>query len=91
MFVVVTVVAIFLGYHVNWIRQRREFLRDRPLLNPYDSFLMSGKPVTPEAPGLLWLFAERGTNLILIPSDNPNDKQVAQELFPEAVVYLHEK
>ncbi len=29
MFVLVTVIAIFVGYHVNWIRQRNELRADQ--------------------------------------------------------------
>jgi hypothetical protein len=64
MFVVVTVVAIFVGYHVHWIRERHSLL-DRAKQPPgRDIIELPGEPLS--APGLLWLFGERGVAEIWI-------------------------
>jgi hypothetical protein len=76
MFVVVTVVAIFVAYHVNWIRQRHEFLKTEVATFPSQS--------RPSAPGLLWMFGEKGVpNLTVL---HPADFVTAESLFPEATL-----
>jgi hypothetical protein len=55
MFVAIGVVACWLGYELNWIRQRREFmaLPNTLELNPVQA--LPGR-----APAGLWIFGERG-------------------------------
>ena len=56
LFVVVTVFGCWLGYEMNWIRQRHAALASGKASGD-DPF---GKPYTAEPPGLLWLFGEPG-------------------------------
>jgi hypothetical protein len=89
-FVVVTVVAVFLAYHINWIRQRHDLLRAQSMLGAeHDYARSSTEPWSAvNAPGLLWLFGERGQYRIrFIIIDNTADPseelRAAQRLFPE--------
>lgn len=77
MFVAVTVVALFVGYRVNWIRQRRAALE--PLGTAIDA-------KDRKAPGFLWLFGEQGHDRLFINDDDANHKRLVQQLFPEAEV-----
>jgi hypothetical protein len=85
MFVVVTVVAVpaaWIGYNLNWIRERHEFWGD-------DDPLWRAPDAKSTAPGLLWLFGEKG-----IPSmssygyetidDARKAKAYFDRLFPES-------
>ena len=81
MFVLVTVFAAILAYHVNWVRQRHEaLLRASHLAGPI------------RAPGLLWLFGEQGyreIDVVFDPDDTTqeaatNESNRAADLFPEA-------
>jgi hypothetical protein len=66
MFLVVTVVAAFLAYHVNWIRERHALVNaagDSKTIYSFDVMdpFAPDLPSTPEkAPGLLGLFGEHG-------------------------------
>jgi hypothetical protein len=82
LFVAVTIVAIFVGYHVNWIRQRRIALEALGIsINAKDR----------KAPGLLWLFGEPGHDLLFINDNDPEHKRRVERLFPEAeVLQQHE-
>jgi hypothetical protein len=63
MFVVVTVFAVFLGYHLNWIRQRHEFIAEQQRRSGSDVSVVDtnvSDDVTVPAPGLLALFGEHG-------------------------------
>ncbi len=67
LFVVVTVLASWLGYELNWVRQRHQLL-NRPDVLHWDQTTVVGvnllvqlpKETPPRAPGLLWLFGETG-------------------------------
>ena len=103
MFVVVTVVCVWLGYHLNWIRQRHDFLEgDVQAISlkvidiersPGPNFFSrtQAKPPFP-----LGLFGQRGYYGIRIrvsklPSESEADwsqVQLAKNLFPEAVVEM---
>jgi hypothetical protein len=89
LFVVVTVLALWLGYHVNWIRERRALL-DEP--NVTASFTPMRR-----APSIgLCLLGERGANSVFLQYDgwlsgplNKADeaqKSRASHLFPEAKI-----
>jgi hypothetical protein len=69
MFVVVTVFAVFVGYHVNWIRQRQDAEASanwyRLSTDESGIDLILKKP-RPRAPGLLWLFGENGHSQCLL-------------------------
>jgi len=84
---VLTVVAVVLGYHANWIRQRRE--ASEGWLTSY----WSPPPNRiPKAPGLLWLLGERGYGHIWRESTGSltpeEEAQLAKmkRLFPEATI-----
>ena len=90
--VLVTVLCVplcWLGYQLNWIRQRREALATSWVID------FGGSASVP-APRLLWMFGERGRkNLVVMPAHGlggdwtlADDVELkrAQELFPEASV-----
>ena len=85
MFVVVTVAGVLLawvGYSLDWIRQRERFAATRALEywpDPSDK-----SPVA--APGCLWLFGEPGRGALLVLE--PSDLESGRRLFPEADVDL---
>jgi hypothetical protein len=96
MFVVVTVLAIWLGYHINWARQRRDALSSGRFTG--DRVLATGMaPALPKmvtAPGLLWLLGEPGyvSIVMAVPERVPLKLTAAEQsefdrvarLFPEA-------
>jgi hypothetical protein len=92
MLLLVTVVAAFLAYHVNWIRQRRDFLKLNNATALEHDFTREDpelwEPVS--APGLLWLFGEEGQCglriVIMDEAANADDRDKAQRLFPEAII-----
>ena len=102
MFVVVTLVAAFLAYQLNWIWQRHRFLVfvDRndhnQVLGEWIKPKTPGSPKAPRAPWLLWLFGEPCQSQILVSIDNPDpaaageDAQermkTAKRLFPESQI-----
>jgi hypothetical protein len=75
----VTVFGCWLGYQVNWIRERNDFLGRHPLANRY---VMSR--TARAAPGYLWLFGEHGRAMLFV--SHPDDAEQAKRLFPEANV-----
>jgi hypothetical protein len=82
LFVLVTLAALVVGWvawSLNWIRQRREFVHRFEL----DTGILTVDPV-PSAPGLLWLFGEKGVQHILLPHES--EYAEAQRLFPEAQI-----
>ena len=54
--VVVTLIGCWLGYQLNWIRQRHALLKSNTVRLRHDYFLFDAPP----APGLLWIFGEQG-------------------------------
>jgi hypothetical protein len=91
MFVAVTVVAIFIGYHVNWIRQRNAerttftYLQGLVWSDSYDV-----NPA-PEFPWSLRLFGEKPEPLIYIATDPKSERdrqhlERVSRLFPESRV-----
>jgi hypothetical protein len=93
LFIALTILACWLGYQLNWIRQRREFYakNEADMLQHCGSTMIGvqyGK-----APGLLWLFGESAKPLIVLhvegnspealtPADLERIRQ-ARLLFPE--------
>jgi len=77
LFVIVTLFAVWLGWSFNWIRQRREFLRDG------DAFRV-GESV--RAPALLWIFGEEGAEKIWLVARKSSASDEARRLFPEAKI-----
>jgi len=91
LFVVVTVCACWLGYQLNWISQRRDFIENRAPTRVYWAPSLSlpitiTDPSRVDAPGMLWMFGERG-NWKIAPSHRV-DVDEARRLFPEAEVDL---
>ncbi len=68
LFVVVTVFGIWLGYELNWIRERHAIIERCTGVNP----TFPGRPPvyisnpSPAAPGMLWIFGERGYCLLTL-------------------------
>lgn len=83
--VAMTLVALFLGYHLNWIRQRRAAIANGAAL-PTFNLMQSSFP--PDAPGLLGIFGERGYNEFTITYRDPihreRERSRVAKLFPEA-------
>jgi hypothetical protein len=90
MFVVVTVVAIIVAYHVNWIRGRHSVFTSRQLSPDSDIWVralpMAADPVS--APGLLWIFGEEGEGGLWIhfvmPGNGTNGEPM--DLTPEEAI-----
>lgn len=94
LFIVVTVLACWLGYELNWIRQRHEVAAGATVSRSVSS--RTGLPEKRTAPGLLWLFGEHGYVDVILrfphrvgdeltPSEEA-ELQRAEKLFPEADV-----
>ena len=80
LFVVLTVFCIWLGYSLNWIKERRELIG-----YPYPSNDTAGPgAIEPAAPGLLWMLGERGVAVLLINAEDKEYELRARRLFPEA-------
>jgi hypothetical protein len=89
MFVVVTVVCVWLGYHVNWMHRRRALLNER---NVAVSFAPARRPPS----FALWLLGERGATGVFLQYDgwmgaewseaNEAQKILASQLYPEAQI-----
>ena len=91
LFVVVTAVAIWLGYHMSWIRQRheiRQWLEQRWVMS--GSFEVGGS--RPKLPWSLRALGEKPEQVLVFGRDPAHDDQHdfqtrverAQSLFPEA-------
>jgi hypothetical protein len=78
--VVMTLLALFVHYHVQWIR-RRHALIDSGEVRPFRGF---GKLT--EAPGLLPIFGEKGHGLIHVSAKSVDNYWKIVEVFPEAKV-----
>jgi hypothetical protein len=85
LFVVVTVLAIFIAYHVNWIRQRHAFLAFQDARWGDDELSRLNKPVflqqrsnsAPKASGLLWVFGESGCAVLNVWVSIPDLKELS--------------
>jgi hypothetical protein len=78
MFVLAAVLSVpltWVGYSLNWIRERHR------VLNDVRSTAENGPD--PQAPGLLWLFGERGRQDLWLRQKSPVDLRYAATLFPE--------
>ncbi len=93
--VVVTAVGAWLGYELSWIQQRKAVRQEWSYSEIFDDPFVD-VPTTPEpqtAPGLLWLFGERGYARVwrvtaadeLAPDQEAEFRRV-QKLYPEAQV-----
>jgi hypothetical protein len=77
--VLVTVVCVYLGWAMNWIRQRHEFLT-RP--NTIPSY---GQSVNRAPWPILWL-GESPVRLLLVEDASDEQFEEAERLFPEASI-----
>jgi hypothetical protein len=87
--VAVTVAGVLLAVQLSWLRQRREFLSRKTVLD--SSVAYARTPVErPAAPGWLWWFGERGVKTLVVmePGNAQVDAEMgdAKRLFPEAEV-----
>jgi hypothetical protein len=80
--VLVTVFGCWLGYQLNWIRQRHEFFEQ----HSYKGLEQLAVELTPRAPGMLWLFGEKGKKVIMVSRLHWDDAVRAKKLFPESDV-----
>jgi hypothetical protein len=88
MFVLTVVVSIplaWVGYSLNWIRERHKVL-DGGLVWDASFFSFNERPT---APAGLWLFGERGRTVISCPPiDGSHEyRERARQLFPEAELW----
>ncbi|QDT72959.1 hypothetical protein [Lacipirellula limnantheis] len=85
MLVVMTLLALFFGYHLNWIRQRRAAIATGEVVPTFNLKQSSFPPV---APGLLGIFGERGYNEFTVhyrdPIHREGELKRVKKLFPEA-------
>ena len=81
--VVVTAFGCWLGYQLNWIKQRHEFFDQ----HCYKGLEHLAVGPTPRAPGMLWLFGERGRKVIMVRRLHWSHEVLAKKLFPEADVH----
>src|SRR5690242_447185 len=91
LFVLLTLVACWLGYELNWIRLRHAALTSGIVEEANDPF--AGLPQTTAAPGMLWLFGENGYVGLSMPllgeETTPEEDELLtalEELFPEASI-----
>jgi hypothetical protein len=107
LFAVVTVAAVGLAYEMNWIRQRHELIaqanasEESRSHSMWDMYGTTMQPIEGNrAPGLLWLFGEKGVRRFTVPVSAPKPDKFneedrerilrSQRLFPEAeIVYGH--
>ena len=77
LFLVITAFGLVLGYQLNWIRERHEFLK-LPKVSQVN------RPGGTPAPVYLRVFGETGVSIVVI--DGDSDREIAQRLFPEAEI-----
>lgn len=82
MLVVMTLLTIWCGYSMNWIRQRRELIESTEALQITTG---SARGIDVRAPGLLFLFGEPGYALLAIDvlEGDPELDRI-RAIFPEA-------
>ena len=91
LFAVVTVVSMWVAYHVNWIRQRHEAAAGDDVRVLYDDSTNPFRddktpPNTTRAPWSLRLLGERG--VLIIGVSSRRDVERIHQLFPEAKVNI---
>jgi hypothetical protein len=96
MFVLVTVGCVWMAYHLNWIRQRREMMEWLELLDRKHGLVGAGTynfrdDPRPDLPFSLSVFGEQKEGLIFICLPDDMDESASekwfnkvQRLFPEA-------
>jgi hypothetical protein len=83
MLVVTTLLCLWCGYSLNWIRQRHVNFKDG--MYPLGSF---AEDTGTSAPGLLWLFGEGGVTRIVVDTNliSEPERDRLRQLFPEAEI-----
>jgi hypothetical protein len=92
LFVAVTVLCLWLGYELNWIHLRNEFLAQAPQAKGLPFCTMA--PVSDSVPFGLRIFGEKrvsGVHLVYQTGERPNGDQVERivGLFPEAEISVY--
>jgi hypothetical protein len=96
MFVVITLLAILLGWQLSLLRQRRSYLKEHPSYSREPG----PKDIRPTAPRLLWMWGEQGQfelslrvpgfadgeNKTYHHKHPPAAAVEARKLFPEAII-----
>jgi hypothetical protein len=78
MLVATTLLCLWCGYSMNWIRQRHAAIASGCV-----TVLEGGAEDVPSAPRLLWLFGEAGYFGILVDAPTDEETAFAVALFPE--------
>ena len=82
MLVLMTLLAVWCAYSMNWIRQRRKLI-ESGVVEPYE--LRKDKGATRRAPGLLFLLGEPGyMHMMADVPDGSAEMDRIRGLFPEA-------
>ena len=102
LFVSVTIVAVVLAYHVNWIRHRHRFIAEQEQSARDNSVAISFENVDSDtrAPGVLWALCETGWWGVGVIVEGPIPAELtshdferlrkARDLFPEAkIIAVH--
>ena len=86
LFVVVTLFGCWLGYELNWLRQRRSFIADEVSVRErhptHDTWsatitLSAARGKTPpRAPGMLWAFGEGGLTTVCVLAEGIDEQQL---------------
>ena len=91
MFVLVTVFSVWLGYHLNWIRQRREMLKSLPEAYQITTFYEYKEPLRDRFPLSLRILLEQpyysiplGTRVSDTELEHKQRFEKVRSLFPEA-------
>ena len=94
LFVLVTLFCVWLGYQLNWVRQRREEIKCERVEAGHTQmcFQTSAEPPTYQAPALLRFFGECGYASLWTRDFQTNEQSLAEahrvrRLFPEATIY----
>ncbi|QDT76011.1 hypothetical protein [Lacipirellula limnantheis] len=82
--ILMTLLAIFLGYHINWIHQRSAAIEDGWIAEVHNYWTPDDPHIA--APGLLGLFGQHGYGrlTVILSSDDDPLLSKAASLFPEA-------
>lgn len=87
MLVLVALLCVYLGWAMNWIRQREKFLLTYEELNPetanYARYYRAGPP-----PFTLRVFGTKGIEVIKLDRESEEGVIAIREIFPEAHVVL---
>src|SRR5262245_12715901 len=89
-FLVVTAISLWLGYEVNWIGQRHAFLARQ--LNvvraSHPQYQYESRPWATsgaKAPGLLWMFGEKGFSTVVLLIRESDARELAPK--PDRLAY----